>query len=235
MKKTLLSLWGLFLVFIAFSQTQKYDWANFGKYEEANKSEAKGGVVFLGNSITEGWAAQRPEFFKSNNYICRGISGQTSAQMLVRFRADVIELKPTTVVILAGTNDIAQNNGYISLKNILGNIISMAELAKANNINVVLCSVLPATEYGWRKEIKPVDDIIQLNQMIKEYATQNKIPYVDYHSALKDERNGLPQKYADDGVHPNKEGYAIMEVLVKNTIGKKTKLKKDRKYLFSND
>lgn len=234
MKKLLLSLSAMLLAIVALSQTQKNDWANFGRYEAENKTAPKGAVVFMGNSITRNWVEYRPEFFKENNYIGRGIGGQTSAQMLVRFRRDVIDLKPATVVILAGTNDIAQNNGYISLENVLGNIMSMVELAKANNIQVVLCSVLPAAEFGWRKELKPANDILQLNQMIKYYADQNKIPYVDYHTALKDENNGLPKKYAGDGVHPNVDAYKIMEELVQKSLGKKTKLKKDRKYLFSN-
>ena len=234
MKKILLSVSAIFLALISFAQNQKHDWANFGKYEEANKATQKGAVVFMGNSITQGWAEKRPEFFKDNNYIGRGISGQTSSHMLVRFRRDVIDLKPTAVVILAGTNDIALNNGQISLNNVLGNIISMAELAKANNIDVVLCSVLPASGFSWRKEVSPANDIIQLNQMIKYYADQNKIPYVDYHSALKDENNGLPKKFAGDGVHPNVDAYKIMEQLVQKALPAKNKLKKGRKYLFSN-
>lgn len=236
MKKTILLSVIILLVSVIYAQ-QKTDWANFARYEEANKTVIPGGVVFMGNSITEGWAKMHPDFFVNNNYVGRGISGQTSSQMLVRFRRDVIDLKPATVVILAGTNDIAQNTGYISLYNILGNIISMAELAKINNIKVVLCSVLPAYQFGWRKELQPADDIITLNKMIKNYALQNKIPYVDYHSALKDDRNGLPEKYAKDGVHPTDEAYVIMEKLVKSALGqdkddKPSKKLKDRKYLF---
>ncbi len=234
MKKIIFTAAALLVTGILLAQNNKTDWANSGRYAEENKTAPKGAVVFMGNSITRGWVENRPEFFKENNYVGRGIGGQTSAHMLVRFRSDVIDLKPSTVVILAGTNDIAQNNGYISLENVLGNIISMVELAKANNIKVILCSVLPAAEFGWRKELKPANDIIQLNQMIKFYAAKNNIPYVDYHTALKDENNGLPKKYAGDGVHPNKEAYLIMEQLVQQAIGKKTKLKKDRKYWFSN-
>lgn len=234
MKKILLSASAIFLTLISFAQNQKHDWANFGQYKEANKTAPKGAVVFMGNSITQGWVEKRPEFFKDNNYIGRGISGQTSSHMLVRFRRDVIDLKPSTVVILAGTNDIALNNGQTTLDNVLGNIISMAELAKANNIDVVLCSVLPASSFSWRKELQPANDILQLNQMIKYYANLNKIPYVDYHSALKDENNGLPKKFAGDGVHPNIDAYKIMEQLVHKALATKNKLKKGRKYLFSN-
>lgn len=201
--------------------SQQNDWAQFGRYAEANKSvETPTRVVFMGNSITDGWWNTDSLFFKNNRYIGRGIGGQTTAQMLVRFRADVIDLQPKAVVILAGTNDIAQNNGYIAPENILGNIISMAELAKANNIDVVLCSILPAYEYGWRKGLEPADKIIALNKMIKEYADRHNLTYVDYHSALKDARNGLPEKYSKDGVHPTMEGYKIMERLISEALKK---------------
>lgn len=201
--------------------SQQNDWAQFGRYAEANKSvETPTRVVFMGNSITDGWWNADSLFFKNNRYIGRGIGGQTTAQMLVRFRADVIDLQPKAVVILAGTNDIAQNNGYIAPENILGNIISMAELAKANNIDVVLCSILPAYEYGWRKGLEPADKIIALNKMIKEYADRHNLTYVDYHSALKDARNGLPEKYSKDGVHPTMEGYKIMECLISEALEK---------------
>lgn len=201
--------------------SQQNDWAQFGRYAEANKSvETPTRVIFMGNSITDGWWNTDSLFFKNNRYIGRGIGGQTTAQMLVRFRADVIDLQPKAVVILAGTNDIAQNNGYIAPENILGNIISMAELAKANNIDVVLCSILPAYEYGWRKGLEPADKIIALNKMIKEYADRHNLTYVDYHSALKDARNGLPEKYSKDGVHPTMEGYKIMERLISEALEK---------------
>lgn len=201
--------------------SQQNDWAQFGRYAEANKSvETPTRVVFMGNSITDGWWNTDSLFFQNNRYIGRGIGGQTTAQMLVRFRADVIDLQPKAVVILAGTNDIAQNNGYIAPENILGNIISMAELAKANNIDVVLCSILPAYEYGWRKGLEPADKIIALNKMIKEYADRHNLTYVDYHSALKDARNGLPEKYSKDGVHPTMDGYKIMERLISEALEK---------------
>jgi lysophospholipase L1-like esterase len=157
-------------------------------------------------------------FFKNNNFVGRGISGQVTSQMLVRFRQDVLELNPKYVVIMAGTNDIALNNGPIELKNVLDNLKSMCELAKFHKKKVILCSVPPANRFGWRKELKPADDIIKLNEMIKEYAASAKIPYVDYHSAIKDSENGLPAQYAKDGVHPNLECYKIMEEIVMKYI-----------------
>ncbi|MCL7989480.1 SGNH/GDSL hydrolase family protein [Sphingobacterium sp. lm-10] len=203
------------------SAQNKADWANFSKYAAANPQEKSGQVVFMGNSITEGWKNSRPDFFTKNGYIGRGIGGQTSSQMLVRFRKDVLELQPRAVVILAGTNDIAQNQGFISLENVLGNIISMVELAQHHKIEVLLCSVLPAYEFSWRAEIQDAaDQIIQLNTLIRYYADSNGIPFVDYHSALKDERNGLPEKYAKDGVHPTAAGYEIMEDVLQAKLKK---------------
>lgn len=134
--------------------------------------------------------------------------------MLVRFRRDVLDLKPTYVVILAGTNDIALNNGLISHENILGNIQSMCELAKFHKIKPIICSVLPAAAFKWRKELKPAEDIVKLNAMLREYAESEGYPYVDYHSQLKDENNALPVKHAADGVHPNIDCYKIMESII---------------------
>jgi lysophospholipase L1-like esterase len=227
MKKVFITAVTIFVLLTASAQNT--DWANFGKYAEANKTVSEGAVVFMGNSITEGWVNIHPNFFANNNYVGRGISGQVTAQMLVRFRKDVIGLKPKVVVILAGTNDIAQNQGYISLDNIFGNIVSMCELAKINKIKVIVCSVLPAYQYPWRKDLHPADSVIALNNMLKEYADANKIIYIDYHATMKDERNGLPDKYSYDGIHPNQEGYLIMESLVKPAIDKALRyIKKNR-------
>ena len=212
MKKTLIIV-ALMLsgCFASFAQ----DWANFGRYENSNAEVVNKPVaVFMGDSITDGWASKDPDFFKDNNFVGRGISGQTTSHMLVRFRRDVVDLAPKYVLILAGTNDIALNNGVISLENILGNIISMCEIAKANKIKPVICSVLPADRYGWRPAVKPAEDIVKLNEMLQEYAKSEKIMYIDYHSVLKDENNGLPQKHAADGVHPNIDCYKIMENIV---------------------
>jgi lysophospholipase L1-like esterase len=154
------------------------------------------------------------DFFTSNNYVGRGISGQTTSHMLVRFRRDVVDLHPKYVVIMAGTNDVALNNGEISHENILGNIISMCEIAKANKIKPILCSVLPADRFRWRPQLTPAEDLVKLNKMIQEYAKSARIPYVDYHSVLKDENNALPEKHAADGVHPNLDCYKIMEEII---------------------
>ena len=173
----------------------------------------------MGDSITDAWGRIYHGFFPGKPYVNRGISGQTTPQMLIRFRPDVIALKPKVVVILAGTNDLAGNTGPTTSEEILGNLISMAELAKANGIRVVLASVLPAIDYPWRPEHpNPSDKIIALNAMIKDYATKNGLVYLDYFSALADERNGLRKEYAQDAVHPNQAGYDVMAPLAENAI-----------------
>ncbi len=207
------------LLFSTMSYAQ--DFANFGRYQKQNQEVLSQNIapnsVLMGDSITEGWFSTDPEFFTKNNFVGRGISGQVTSQMLLRFREDVIKLKPKRVIILAGTNDIAENQGPISLDKVFGNIVSMVELAKANNIKVILCSVLPAYDFPWRKDMQPADKVIALNKMIKDYAQKNHITYVDYHSVLKDEKNGLPKEIAEDGIHPNKLGYEKMEaILMKN-------------------
>ncbi|RYY32137.1 MAG: acylhydrolase [Sphingobacteriaceae bacterium] len=183
-------------------------------------------VVFMGNSITEGWSNADPDFFKGKPYINRGIGGQTTPQMLVRFRQDVIDLKPAVVIILAGINDIAGNTGPATLEFTFGNIISMAELARANGIKVVLSSVLPAYDFPWKPGIEPAPKVIKLNAMLKAYADKNNIVYVDYFSAMVDERKGLPADLAHDGVHPNLKGYKIMEPLAEKAIAEALKRKK---------
>lgn len=192
------------------------DWANFGKYAAANAAVTTAPkAVFLGDSITQGWYDADPGFFTENNFAGRGISGQTTSHMLVRMRKDVVDLHPKYVVILAGTNDIALNNGFIELDNIFGNIVSMCEIAKANRIRPVICSVLPAKRYGWRPEVTDsAEKIIRLNGMLKDYAAKNRLTYVDYHSAMKDEENGLPGKWSYDGVHLNAAGYEVIEEMI---------------------
>lgn len=220
MKKYLMLAAGLCAVFSL--QAQGPDWANFGRYREANATAPRhAAAVFMGNSITDGWAAQRPAFFVDNNYIGRGIGGQVTSQMLVRFRADVLDLEPRAVVILAGTNDIAGNNGYIAVDDIFGNIVSMAELARAHKIKVILCSVLPVYQYPWSPDVDAVRLIAELNGKIEAYAHAHKMPYVDFYHAMKDERFGLPADLAGDGVHPTAEGYRIMEEMLKPVIDRK--------------
>jgi lysophospholipase L1-like esterase len=199
------------------------DWPNIKRYEEANsaiKPLANGEkrVVYMGDSITDFWINNDSTFFKNNNYYDRGISGQTTGQMLLRFREDVVNLKPAVVVILAGINDIAENNGPSKLEDVAGNIFSMAELAKAHNIKVVLASVLPAAAFPWRPAINPVEKVKALNEMIQAYAKKNNIVYLDYFTAMADDKRGLPATLSKDGVHPNLEGYKMMEPLAKKAI-----------------
>ena len=196
----------------ALLTAQQRDWANYGRYAEANAQlTTPPAVVFMGNSITDGWDNAHPEFFTANNFTCRGIGGQVTAQMLCRFRADVIALRPKAVVILAGTNDIARNTGRISLEHILDNLQSMVELARANGIRPILCSVPPAGAFGWRPELKPAQDIVRLNGMIRAYADAEGIPYVDYHTPMAAADGSMNADYTKDGVHPTEAGYAVME------------------------
>lgn len=218
----------LLLSIVIGSSVNAQSWADYEHYKSENAKlgvpiTGENRIVFMGNSITIGWSKYNPEFFSGKPYINRGIDGQTTPQMLVRFRTDVISLKPSVVVILAGTNDIAGNTGPSTLEMILDNIISMAELAKANNIKVVLCSVLPVFDYPWKKGINPVEKIATLNQMIKNYAVANGIIYLDYYSSLVDETKGLKTEYTYDGVHPNTAGYRVMAPLAEEAIIKALK------------
>ena len=193
------------------------DWANLSKYREENAklalaSSHENRIVFMGNSITEEWETFHPEFFSGKPYINRGISSQTTPQMLLRFRADVINLNPELVIIMAGTNDIAGNTGPSSIEMIAHNIISMAELAMINDIKIILCSVLPVYDYTWKPGLNPVGKISALNEIIKDYAQNNDITYLDYYSSMVDDRKGLIEDFTYDGVHPNKLGYTIMAV-----------------------
>ncbi|MEJ7558036.1 MAG: SGNH/GDSL hydrolase family protein [Pedobacter sp.] len=213
------------------SQSAKaQDWPNLKRFQEENAKLAAPApnekrVVFMGNSITEGWKNTSPEFFNGRPYVNRGISGQTTPQMLIRFHQDVVNLKPKVVVLLCGINDIAGNTGPSTLEMIEDNIAAMAEIAKANKISVVLSSVLPAFDFPWKPRMEPANKVIALNNWIKEYAVANKLVYLDYFSAMKDERNGLPVNLAYDGIHPTKAGYAIMEPLVEKAIAQAMKKK----------
>jgi lysophospholipase L1-like esterase len=201
----------------------KTDWPDLDRFKEENAklsppAPGENRVVFLGNSITIGWIEWDPGFFKEKPYVDRGISGQTTPQMLVRFHQDVVDLKPAVVVILAGINDIAENTGPSTLKMIGDNLSSMCEIASANNIKVVLSSVLPANTFPWRKTIQPADKVIALNQWIKEYAAQHNYVYLDYYTTMVDEEKGLKKELTYDGVHPNLEGYKVMEPLAEKAI-----------------
>ena len=217
---------------IASQQKTLQDWPNIARYHDANasiqapaKNEKR--VVFMGDSITDGW--QQPQyggFFPGTPYIDRGISGQTTPQMLIRFRPDVIALQPKAVVILAGTNDIAGNTGPMTLEQIEGNLQSMSELAHANKIRVVLASVLPVSDYGHDRngnsidvrDRRPPEKIVELNGWIKKYSEGHGDIYLDYFSAMVDEHGLLKADISDDGLHPNAKGYAIMGPLAEKAI-----------------
>ena len=208
------------------------DWANLNKYKKQNSKlgppKINGNrIVFMGNSITESWSELYPEYFSEKDYINRGIGGQTTPQMLIRFRGDVIDLKPKIVVILAGTNDIAGNTGPASIKMITDNIMSMAELAIKNKIHVILSSVLPAVGYPWKPGINPVGKIIAVNNIMKKYTERNSITYLDYYSSMVTTNNALKQEYTYDGVHPNRSGYELMSKLADQIIFDSLKLMQD--------
>jgi lysophospholipase L1-like esterase len=199
------------------------DWAGLQRYRQANAelgAPARGArrVVFMGNSITDAWARWFPTMFPGKPYVGRGISGQTTPQMLVRFRQDVVALRPAVVVLLAGTNDIAGNTGPSSLEMIEDNIASMTEIARANGIRVVLASVLPAFDYPWKPGVEPAPKIVALNAWLRDYAAKHGAVYLDYHSAMADARQGLRAELTSDGVHPNEAGYRVMAPLAERAI-----------------
>ena len=204
--------------------SKSLDWANLARYEDDNlkvglPKKDERSVVFMGDSITEEWSNLYPEYFTEKGYMNRGIGGQTTPQMLIRFKPDVIDLKPEIVVILAGTNDIAGNTGPSNAKMITDNIFSMAEIAKAYQVKVVLSSILPVYEYDWAREIKDPPSIIQaVNDALKQYAIDQGLIYLDYFSSMVDEREGLNSDYTFDGVHPNESGYILMSSLAEEVL-----------------
>lgn len=219
----------LFLILLSFflvdANAQKFnDLINLSRYAEANKqlpptTDNDMRIVFLGNSITQGWVRLRPDFFTSNNFVGRGIGGQTSPQLLSRFRRDVVDLAPHAVIINIGTNDIAENTGVYDQDFTLGNIKSMAEIAQANNIIVILSSVLPAGGFKWNAAITDaVEKIDALNAEIKKYAEEKNYLYIDYNTLLRDSNGALKSHFGDDGVHPNAECYELMESIVLKAI-----------------
>ncbi len=204
------------------AERERRDWTNLGKYAAANKtvkSSKKPKAVLIGDSITEGWVRDNPDFFTNQNYVGRGISGQTSPQVLLRFRQDVVDLKAKIVLINIGINDVAENTGEYKPEFTVGNIRSMIEIAKANKIKVIIGSVLPAAEFPWRTEIKDVAaKVIALNAALKALSVEYKVTYLDYFSTLKNDQNGLSPDMAADGVHPTKKCYQIMEKMAKTAI-----------------
>mgnify|MGYP006169023571 FL=1 len=199
------------------------DWAYLEKYAIENQQLLKlpnngNRIVFIGDSITEFWQRYDSVFFTQNKYINRGISSQTTSQIQERFQNDVIDLEPKCVIILAGINDIAENNGPISIEEIMNNIVSMVEKALKNNIEVVLCSILPASDFYWNPKIKPIEKIKQLNVLIEAYCLIEKIKFVDYYTPMVDENFGLDKKFTDDGVHPNLNGYLKMKTIFESYL-----------------
>jgi lysophospholipase L1-like esterase len=210
------------------AQTATPDWPALARYREANAQIAspaakENRVVFMGNSITEGWAPLFPTLFAGKPYVGRGISGQTTPQMVLRFRQDVIALRPKVVVILGGTNDIAGNTGPSTLEMIEDNLMSMTELAKASGIRVVLASVLPVFDYPWKRGLEPAPKIVALNQWMKAYAARVGAVYADFHTPMADARQGMKPDLSADGVHPNAAGYAIMAPIVERAIAEALK------------
>ena len=209
---------------IVTTQAENSDWANLGYYEKRNRElglpdENEKRIVFMGDSITEEWSLLYPEFFSGKNYINRGIGGQTTPQMLIRFKPDAIDLKPYAIIILAGTNDIAGNTGPSTVRMITDNIFSMAELAKAYDIIVVLASILPVYQYSWVDDVlDPPSMIDSVNSKIKEYVENQGLVYLDYYSSMVDDRKGLKLDYTGDGVHPNEAGYKVMSAIADDII-----------------
>jgi lysophospholipase L1-like esterase len=199
------------------------DWADLGHYRAENAAlpppdVAVPRVVFMGDSITEFWKVRDPAFFAHPGYVDRGISGQTTPQMLVRFRADVIALRPTVVHIMGGTNDVAGNTGPESLETIENNLISMVDLARADHIRVILASVPPAADFWWKRGQQPAPRIAALNAWMQAYADREHLVYADYYAALNDGAGGMRADYSKDGVHPNPAGYAVMDALANAAI-----------------
>jgi len=208
---------------MATMQKKLDDWPQLSRYHDADTalppmSAGEKRVVFYGDSITDAWARKPEEFFPGKSYVGRGISGQTTPQMLVRFEQDVVHLKPVVVVILAGTNDIAGNTGPSTPEMIEDNFESMVAIAKANNIRMVVSSILPADHYSWQPAVHPADQIRQMNTKLKELCQKDGLVYLDYYSAMTNDKGGLDPELAKDGVHPTSKGYAIMSPLAEKAI-----------------
>jgi lysophospholipase L1-like esterase len=216
---------------VAANDARLRDWANLTRYREDNRSVTSAEVVFMGDSITDFWQQARfGGFFPGRHYVDRGISGQTTPQMLLRFRPDVIAFKPKAVVILAGTNDIAGNTGLTTDETIEGNLASMSELAVANKIKVVLASITPVSEYHLanpnatpQTTQRPMTRIRAINEWMKGYAASHGHVYLDYFSAMTDSAGLLKAELSGDDLHPNAAGYAVMAPLAQAAIDKALK------------
>jgi lysophospholipase L1-like esterase len=194
------------------------DWPDLCRYRRANAAlKRPPRVVFIGDSITESWVTGDPGLF-SDEVIGRGISGQTSPQILLRFFQDVIELRPQIVHIMAGTNDIAGNTGRTTEQDFKNNITAMVELARAHHIQVALASILPAAEFSWKPGLRPASTIVALNGWLRDFASRSHVRYIDYHSVLADAHGGFMAQLSNDGVHPNRDGYAAMRTLASTGI-----------------
>ena len=218
----------IFILLTMWSIGYSQNWCGFSRYKADNERIIKSGnfpkVVFMGNSITENWAYFHPEFFTSHNYLGRGIGGQTSSQMLVRFKADVIDLHPKAVVIMAGTNDVAHNNYWVEPDKVVDNIVTMCDMARANGIIPIISSIPPCIQFPWREELGYVGNtIVDINEDLKAYAEANGIVYVDYHSEFADINYGFPYSLSEDGCHPNPDTYFTMEAMVVKAIQKALK------------
>ena len=219
MKKSFILIFFATMTFTGYSQ----DWFGIERYKTENariiENHDYPEVVFMGNSITDNWAYFHPDFFTENHFCGRGIGGQTSAHMLVRFTADVIELHPKAVVIMAGTNDVAHNDYWVEPKGVVENIVAMCTLAQTNGITPIICSIPPCSEFPWRKEIKnPGQTIVDINKELKTYADSKGYLYVDFHTAFVDQNLGLPKSISEDGCHPNPDTYYTMEDMVLEAI-----------------
>ena len=209
---------------VATQVADELDWPDLERYRAENEKlkasvTDKKRTIFMGDSITEGWSLNDPEFFSRNNFLNRGIDGQTSPQMLIRFKPDAVNLKPKMIIINAGTNDIAANTGPASPEMIIDNICSMAEIGLRSDIRIALSTILPVYKYPWNKKVTNVPDrILEINTTLQKYSEKHSLIFIDYFSSMVDEQRGLKSAYGVDGVHPTKQGYEEMSNIVKNTI-----------------
>ena len=209
---------------VAAQAAAELDWPDLQRYRAENEKlkasvTDKKRTVFIGDSITEGWSLSDPEFFSRNNFLNRGIGGQTSPQMLIRFKPDAVSLEPKMIIINAGTNDIAGNTGPASPEMIIDNICSMAEIGLKNDIQIALSTILPVYKYTWNEKVTNVPDrILKVNTALKKYSEKHSLIFIDYFKSMVDGQRGLKSAYGVDGVHPTKQGYEEMSNVVKNTI-----------------